>query len=304
MAILKSTGARALLLPVLALVALLGLASSATADEHVKGTITMRGDNQFTIQTEDGAAILVVLADITEIKLHDDGSKGFAKDLIPGLRVDLEGSYETTNRLIATQIKYSRADLKLAHAIKAGLTPTDQQVQQNSMDIQQHGVTLDQHGQTIQQHGRDLVDHDQRIVGTTGAIANTNTRVSNLDDFNVVETFTVLFPNGRANVPAKYHDQIAELAGRAKQLHGYVVQVQGYASAVGSRSVNEALSMRRADAVTALLAQRGGIPPTNIVMPAAMGISEQVAENKTRAGQAQNRRVVVTILQNKGIAEK
>jgi outer membrane protein OmpA-like peptidoglycan-associated protein len=58
--------------------------------------------------------------------------------------------------------------------------------------------------------------------------------------------------------------------------------------------------MLRADAVTAVL-QQNGVPPTNIVVPAAMGVSEQPASNKTKEGQAQNRRTVVTLLQNKGI---
>jgi len=50
--------------------------------------------------------------------------------------------------------------------------------------------------------------------------------------------------------------------------------------------------------------QQDGVPPPNIVVPAAMGTTDQVATNKTKAGQAQNRRTVVTLLQNKGISER
>jgi outer membrane protein OmpA-like peptidoglycan-associated protein len=38
------------------------------------------------------------------------------------------------------------------------------------------------------------------------------------------------------------------------------------------------------------------------MVPAAMGVSQQVAPNTTAQGQAENRRAVVTLLQNKGIA--
>jgi len=82
------------------------------------------------------------------------------------------------------------------------------------------------------------------------------------------------------------------------------VQVYGYASAVGRHALNEALSHRRAEAVTEILQQQGGIPSTNLFVPSAMGTTDQVGNNATRKGQAENRRVVVTILQNKGIVQQ
>lgn len=302
MATMKGRHTRCMVL-VLALAALLGFGARAQADEHVAGVIVVRGDALFTMQTEDGSSVIVTLKETTEIKLSD-GTRMPASELIPGLRVKVEGFYDNGNRLSADQVKFSESDRKLAQAIKAGLTPTDQQVARNAVDIQQHGVSISQHGQTLQQHGRDLTDQDLRIVATTGAIDTTNGRIANIDDYNVVEQFTVLFENGRAKVAPEFQTKLVDLANRSKQLHAYVLQVQGYASAVGSRDVNEMLSRQRADAVTSVLEQHGGIPPTNILSPAAMGISEQVADNATKDGQAQNRRVVVTVLQNKGIANR
>lgn len=300
--ITRQAGRAALVLMALAFAAILGLASTAAADEHVKGVITVRGDALFTMQTEDGASMIVTLKETTEIRTHE-GTKMHASELIPGLRVDVEGFYDSGNRLVADQVKFKEADRKLALAIKAGLTPTDQEVARHGVTLQEHAQTIDTHGQTLQKHGTDLVDHDQRIVATTGAIKDTNERIGNLDDFNVVEQMTVYFKNGQAIVAPEYKDQLIEFAVKAKAVHGYVMQVQGYASAVGPRTFNDVLSQKRADAVTMLL-QQAGIPTTNFVVPAAMGISEQVAENNTRAGQKQNRRVVVTILENKGIAAR
>jgi outer membrane protein OmpA-like peptidoglycan-associated protein len=77
--------------------------------------------------------------------------------------------------------------------------------------------------------------------------------------------------------------------------------VQGYASAVGPDAINQPLSRQRADAVTAVL-QQSGVTPTDLAYPAAMGTTGQVASNKTAEGQSQNRRVVVKLLQNKGVA--
>ena len=67
------------------------------------------------------------------------------------------------------------------------------------------------------------------------------------------------------------------------------------------RAVNRLFLEPRADAVTAIL-QQAGVPPANVMVPAAMGVSQQVAPNTTAQGQAENRRAVVTLLQNKGIA--
>jgi OmpA-OmpF porin, OOP family len=56
------------------------------------------------------------------------------------------------------------------------------------------------------------------------------------------------------------------------------------------------------DALTDLLLQQGQIPLTRMLAPGAMGEAHQVGNDKTAEGQAENRRVVVGVLQNKGIA--
>jgi outer membrane protein OmpA-like peptidoglycan-associated protein len=103
-------------------------------------------------------------------------------------------------------------------------------------------------------------------------------------------------------VDPQYKPQLLDLATKAKTITAYIIQVQGYASAVGSAALNQKLSLERADNVLALLEQDGQIPLTNILAPGAVGTSGQVAPNATTEGQAENRRVVVRILQNKGIA--
>ena len=54
--------------------------------------------------------------------------------------------------------------------------------------------------------------------------------------------------------------------------------------------------------MTNILVQQGHIPLTRMLAPGAMGESHQIGDEKTEKGQAENRRVVVRILQNKGIA--
>jgi OmpA-OmpF porin, OOP family len=113
---------------------------------------------------------------------------------------------------------------------------------------------------------------------------------------------TVLFGNGQVTVEPQYMPQLLNLAQQAKGTTGYILQVQGYASKVGGAALNQTLSTERAQNVTEFLEQQGQIPLTNLLAPGAMGTSNQVAPDTTVEGQAENRRVVVKILQNKGIA--
>ena len=103
-------------------------------------------------------------------------------------------------------------------------------------------------------------------------------------------------------IEEQYKPQLLKLAQRVKGVIGYIIQVQGYASRVGSAALNQKLSSQRAENVTNILEQQGQIPLTNILAPGAMGASQQVAPDTTSEGEDENRRVVVRILQNKGIA--
>ncbi|MEO6924910.1 MAG: OmpA family protein, partial [Bryocella sp.] len=129
----------------------------------------------------------------------------------------------------------------------------------------------------------------------------TNGRIGELDQYETKNSLTVNFKNGSAVISKKDKVALTEFVTTAANTPGYMVQVQGYASKVGSPAVNQKLSSERATAVLTIIQQSGAVPLTRILAPAAMGTVEQVADNHSRKGQAQNRRVVVTILVNKGI---
>jgi outer membrane protein OmpA-like peptidoglycan-associated protein len=283
------------------------------ADERVRGIVTGRGDDgTVAVRTDDSSDLLVALTELTTIT-RTDGFRELrmsAAELIPGLRVQLDGQYEAGNRFVAHTITFSRADLKTALAIRGGVDATDRRSIDNRQRIEHHAQILEQQRQTLERQQAQLAaNHEQiraneeKIVGTTGALAETNARIANLRDFNVISSMTVRFGNKSASIPRKYKTELQQLAVQARNVDGYLIQVQGFASAVGPEALNQRLSMERAEAVAAVLSQHG-IPPTHMLVPAAMGTSEQVDSNKTAAGQAQNRRAVVTLLQNKGLSQR
>jgi outer membrane protein OmpA-like peptidoglycan-associated protein len=92
-----------------------------------------------------------------------------------------------------------------------------------------------------------------------------------------------------------------EIAEQAKTERGFVIEVSGFASADGSEALNRRLSQSRADAVVRYLAENHMIPLRRIITPFGYGESQPVAENTTREGREQNRRVEVKILVNRGL---
>jgi len=215
--------------------------------------------------------------------------------LIPGLPVQVKGMMNDQHQLVADTVKFKGSDLKVAQDMQAGLAPTQQQVQANQAEIQANKAA-------VQANQQEIEASQQKIAANQAMIAAANKRFGELGEYNILGEVTVYFANGKVSVDPKYNAQLLDLATKAQTITAYIVQVQGYASAVGSAALNQKLSMERADNVLAFLEQDGKIPLTNILAPGAMGTSEQVAPNATTEGQAENRRVVVRILQNKGVA--
>ena len=259
----------------------LGMSSRTVADDqqHVSGVITDHTtQGELVLQTDESSTLTVVVNDSTSVQRSRKilRSEKLSADILkPGLRVRVDGTYETPGIFVARRITVTKEDLRTARAIEGGLVTT--------------GNRLDQQG--------------AQIAATTGALHATNARISSLDDYAVIQSVTVYFANGKADIAPKYRTQLEEFAAQVKGVRGSVVQVQAYASAVGSQALNQQLTRRRADAVTAVL-QQSGITPTDMAVPAAMGTTGQVASNQTAEGQAQNRRAVVTLLQNKGVVGK
>jgi outer membrane protein OmpA-like peptidoglycan-associated protein len=286
-------------------VAGLGFSTAAFA-EHFHGVVSGRAaDGTLTVQSDDSSDIKVVIADGTKVRQGDGmrSKKVTAATLIPGLRVDVNGQRQDSNRFIADRVTFKKSDLKIARAIQSGLGPTGARIAANEQKIAIGEELLQQQQAILQQQRQQIAANDAKIVATSGIAAANATRISNLDDYDIIGSYTVYFANGQSTVPSKSRHELERLIAMAKDLRGYVVQVQGYSSAVGSEALNERLSTDRAVAVTRIL-QENGVPPTSIAPPAGMGITSQVAPNQTQKGQAQNRRAVITVLQNKGITGK
>lgn len=267
-------------------------------DTQLQGIIVGRSGSSMTLQLQANETMVVQLSPGTQVA---EPQGVFRKKhlsvavLIPGLPVKVNGVYNNQNQFVANSVEFKGDDLKTAQDIQAGLQPTEQQVQANQAQLsaQQKEINANQ---------AEIEANQAKIAANKAAIAAANKRFGELGDYNIMDEVTVLFANGKTGVEPQFVEPLLTLATKAKTVDGYVIQVQGYASKVGSAALNQKLSMERAQAVLAVLEQQGSIPLTNILAPGAMGTSQEVASDATAEGQAENRRVVVRVLQNKGIA--
>jgi outer membrane protein OmpA-like peptidoglycan-associated protein len=276
------------------------LGTVVSAQSKVEGLIKARSGETMTLQTSDTPALVVILTDSTQVGQVQGVLKARRKGmsmaaLVPGLPVKVEGTYNTDNQLVAKSVSFKGNDLAQAQAIQAGMHESEKKIQQHEEELAKANAELEA-------HQAQLTEQQQKIAANKAAVDAAVARFGQLDDYYIFDEVTVYFANGKVKLDPQYHSQLLALAQKAATINGYMIQVKGYASSSGSVALNQKLSEDRAGDVTNFLLQQGHIPLTRMLAPGAMGESHQVGSDKSAENEAENRRVVVRVLQNKGIA--
>jgi OmpA-OmpF porin, OOP family len=290
----------------LVLLTLLTVVASAQSLK-VKGNIISRAGSTMTMTTMDGSKVVVVLNDKTDVQQVQGAFKARKKEmsmaaLIPGLACEVQGSYNAQNQLVADWVRFNGEDLEQAQSAQAAVHATQVQSAKNEAELQQQADALAAQNAALKEQQAAIDKQQQEIAASKAKIAANSARFGQLDDYYILDEVTVLFGNGQTKVDPKYTQPLMDLVQKAKTYNGYNIQVKGYASSVGNAAFNQQLSEERAENVTNIVIQQGHVPMTSMLAPGAMGESRQVGSDKTEQGQAENRRVVVQALLNKGIA--
>jgi outer membrane protein OmpA-like peptidoglycan-associated protein len=104
------------------------------------------------------------------------------------------------------------------------------------------------------------------------------------------------FKFDKAELPDDAKTKIDEMVDQIKaNPQAVYFEIEGYTDSTGSRSYNEKLGLERAEAVKKYLYEEHQIPlhKINVI---SYGSEKPVAPNTTKAGRAQNRRVVIKVL--------
>jgi outer membrane protein OmpA-like peptidoglycan-associated protein len=249
-----------------------------------QGVVIERSADTFTIRDRSRTDYLVRLTDDTSVKtkggfLHG-GKKYPVTDLIRGLIIEVEGQGNGQGEIVADKIRFNESDMRAAITSDTRVTPVEENQQKIAGQIDELYA--------VAQEARQQV-------------ARVDERVSALDDYDVQSTVAVTFRVNSAVLSPEAKHQLDDFAQKALAAKGFMLEISGHTDSTGGEAKNMRLSRDRAEAVVEYLTVVHKIPARRFITPMGYGKTQAVADNTTAAGRAQNRRVEVKILANRGL---
>ncbi len=172
---------------------------------------------------------------------------------------------------------------------------TDARAQAGIANAMTAAGTADQHamaaGQSADAAGKSAQEAYNRVDSLSGVVAN-------LDNYTALADVNVTFAFDKSVLTDADKEQLDQLAGTLQSARGYILALTGGTDTTGDATYNYQLSQRRADAVANYLQTKYNIPPHKFYL-VGIGKDQQVADDTTRAGRAQNRRVEIKLLTNR-----
>lgn len=267
----------------------------------IKGVIVDRDPDTFTVQEENGTSTVVMLTDRTSVRSKGgflrSGTNYDITSLLRGLNVEVEGRGNESGQLVASKIRFDRDDLKVARSIETRVTPVEGRL-----------TTVEAQNRSLAGQVDELNEVSKTMRGdierNTEGISATNNRISALDDYDVADQTTVFFKVNSAVLTPEGKEALDQIAARAMAQKGYVIEIAGFTDTTGSVEKNRILSQRRADSVVRYLQENHDIPLRRMVTPFGYGELKPLADNTSREGREQNRRVEVKVLVSRGITQQ
>lgn len=249
-----------------------------------QGVVIERNADTFTIRDRTRTDYMVRITDDTSIKTHGGFLRGGKKypvtDILRGLIVEVEGRGDAQGQLVADKIRFNESDMRAAITSDTRVGP----VEENQKKIANQMDEL----YAVAQEARQQV-------------AAVNDRVSALDEYDVQDKVAVTFRVNSAVLSPEAKQQLDDFATKALASSGYMIEVSGHTDSTGGETKNMRLSRDRAESVVEYLTVKHKIPARRFITPMGYGKSDAVADNSTASGRAQNRRVEVKILANRGL---
>jgi len=163
---------------------------------------------------------------------------------------------------------------------------------------QERAASADQHAATADQHAGDAMNKATQAaqVGdqNTQALNSLKQVVSNIDDYRMQTSVSAPFQFDKYKLTNDAKQDLDKLVSDVQPDKRFFIAVEGYTDSTGSRTYNEALSRKRADAVVEYLVAKHDIPIYRVHM-IGLGPEKPVDEAHSRDARAKNRRVEVKV---------
>ena len=250
----------------------------------LKGSIVRRDAETFSIRDDQDIETVVLLTERTSVKSKGGflrwGKNYDVTNLLRGLPVEVEGVGNRDGQLVAEKVRFESSDLKVAKLVEKRVAPVEEANERLAGQV-------------------DEVGEVSKMARAEAGRAHE--RISSLDDYSVQDSANVYFRVNSAIISPQDRQALDELAQKAMNTRGYVIEITGHADATGNAQRNRALSQQRADAVVRYLQENHDIPLRRMITPFGYGQLRPAADNSTPEGRRQNRRVEVKILVSRGM---
>jgi OOP family OmpA-OmpF porin len=221
--------------------------------------------------------VLVLLATATFATFVSGcATKGYVRNNVQPVQAKLDQVAEQTNQQ-GQQLQQTRQDVDKNTTAIAGVDEKASGADRRAGDAMNRAQTA-----------------DQKATQNTQEIAGLRNAITNLDNYKVVQTATVLFPFDRATLKPEDKEQLDQLVSQAGRLKRYFIAIEGYTDPTGDATYNLDLSKRRAEAVVQYLAGEKDVD-FNRIHTIGLGEQKLVDQTTTRDARAKNRRVEVKI---------
>lgn len=194
----------------------------------------------------------------------------------------LQGQIQTLDKKVDTNDK----------ELDQRITDVDRQAEQGYSNAIAKAEAADQDAQKADQKAAGAQQTADKGVNLA---TQAQQQIDNIDNYQQVKTESVLFGFNRSELTADDQQQIDGLAQSFASLKHYVIEVKGFTDQVGPKQYNLELSRRRADAVVRYLTENANVPLVKIHV-LGFGEDQPVADNNTRDGRKQNRRVEIRVM--------
>lgn len=185
--------------------------------------------------------------------------------------------------------------------LERGVSKVDEKAMDADRKAVAAGQQATQAGEQATRAGEQATRAGQRADEAHG-IAEKNTArvgeversVANLDNYQLVTSHNALFNLNRSELSKDELAKLDEFGAKVAGMKRYIVEVQGYTDRSGNSAHNLELSRRRAQAVVRNLTVKHQVPLRRVQL-LGVGSEAPTADNKTRAGRKQNRRVEIKV---------
>jgi len=271
----------------------------------LKGTVVAKDSDKIIVRDTTGVDTNVMLNSSTSIKtkggFFGGGNTIATNQIVRGLNLEIEGRGDNAGNLSAEKVRFTKDNLAVAQSLESRIAPAEDRLTQTEQNAQRISGQIDElMAVSNAARGGAKAAQDSADAAIAGVNA-TNQRISSVDDYVVQTNATINFKVGSAVLSPEGKQSLDTVAQTALTMKGYLIEVTGFASADGDEKKNKELSRRRAQTVLDYLIETHNIPLRRIGTSFGFGEAQAVADNTTREGREQNRRVEVKLTVSKGL---